>query len=115
MSALVVCAPGESRMWSLDTMLPVVLGSLSGLLLAVQDRSRGQGGGGGDEDGDREAVATEGVQQPQQQQQQQQQQQLLVSALEEALTRVSCKYRSCLPDFRFPPVYAETINRFCAS
>ncbi|CAN0210971.1 unnamed protein product, partial [Ectocarpus sp. 12 AP-2014] len=111
MSALVVHAPGESRMWSLDTMLPVVLGSLSGLLLAVQERSRGQGGGGGDEDGDREAVATEGVQQPQQQQQQE----LLVSALEEALTRVSCKYRSCLPDFRFPPVYAETINRFCAS
>lgn len=54
MSALVVHAPGESRMWSLDTMLPAVLGSLSGLLLAVQDRSREQGGGGGHEDGDRE-------------------------------------------------------------
>lgn len=54
MSALVVCAPGESRMWSLDTMLPVVLGSLSGLLLAVQDRSRELDGGGRDEDGDRE-------------------------------------------------------------
>lgn len=35
-SALMVNAPGESRVWSLDPMLPVVLGSLAGLLLAVQ-------------------------------------------------------------------------------
>lgn len=45
----------------------------------------------------------------------QQQQQQLVSALEKALKQVSTKYRSCLADFRFPPVYAETINRLCAS
>lgn len=51
MSALMVCAPGESKTWSLDTMLPVVLGSLAGLLLAVQQtdgRNGGAGGGGGD-------------------------------------------------------------------
>lgn len=47
MSALMVCAPGESKTWSLDTMLPVVLGSLAGLLLAVQ-QADGRGGGGGD-------------------------------------------------------------------
>lgn len=47
MSALMVRAPGESRIWSLDTMLPVVLGSLAGLLLAVQQPD-GYGGGGGD-------------------------------------------------------------------
>lgn len=35
-SALMVNAPGESRVRSLDPMLPVVLGSLAGLLLAVQ-------------------------------------------------------------------------------
>lgn len=45
MSALMVCAPGESKTWSLDTMLPVVLGSLAGLLLAVQ-QADGRGGGG---------------------------------------------------------------------
>lgn len=44
MSALMVCAPGESKVWSLDTMLPVVLGSLAGLLIAVQ-----QAAGGDDE------------------------------------------------------------------
>lgn len=39
------------------------------------------------------------------------QQQQLVPVLEKALTKVSIKYRKCLPDFRFPPVYADTINR----
>lgn len=46
-----------------------------------------------------------------QQTERQQQQQQLVPVLEKALTEVSIKYRSCLPDFRFPPVYAEIINR----
>lgn len=33
-------APGESRVLSLDAMLPAVLGSLAGLLLAVQPPGR---------------------------------------------------------------------------
>ncbi|CAM9932392.1 unnamed protein product [Scytosiphon promiscuus] len=100
MSALMVRAPGESRVWSLDTMLPVVLGSLAGLLIAVKL-------GGGDDGEEAPAPAPDGS--PQQQQQK------LVSALEKALKEVSTKYRSCLIDFRFPPAYAETINRLCAS
>lgn len=35
-SSLMVHAPGESRVWALDPMLPVVLGSLAGLLLVAQ-------------------------------------------------------------------------------
>ncbi|CAM9422121.1 unnamed protein product [Pylaiella littoralis] len=112
MSALMVRALGESRIWSLDTMLPVVLGSLAGLLLAVQQPD-GYGGGGGD-GGD----GGEQQQQQQQQQDEEEEQQRggrrgreLEAALEKALTEVATKYRSCLPDFRFPPVYAETINR----
>lgn len=53
------------------------------------------------------ADAAEGSQQEEQRQQQRQ----LVPVLEKALKDVSIKYKSCLPDFRFPPVYAETINR----
>ena len=37
-----VSAPGESRGCSLDAMLPVVLGSLAGLLLAFQPSSEGE-------------------------------------------------------------------------
>eukprot|EP00752_Nemacystus_decipiens_P011002 g9776.t1 len=103
MRALMVCAPGESKTWSLDTMLPVVLGSMAGLLLALQ-QAGGRSGGGGGGDGDGETM--EGA--PAEQRQQQQQ---LAPVLEKALTEVSIKYRNCLPDFRFPPVYAETINR----
>lgn len=40
--------------------------------------------------------------------------QTLASSLEKALSEVSSKYRSCLPEVRFPQAYAETINRLCS-
>eukprot|EP00904_Undaria_pinnatifida_P009642 jgi/Undpi1/5808/HiC_scaffold_2.g01082.m1 len=90
-SALMVSAPGESRGCSLDAMLPVVLGSLAGLLLALQPSSEGE-----------EEALPEGPKK------------LAFEAVEKALSAIATRYRSCLPDFRFPPVYAETINKLCA-
>ncbi|CAM9533165.1 unnamed protein product [Ascophyllum nodosum] len=102
-SALMSHAPGESRVL-LDAMLPVVLGSLAGLLLAVRScpaqeaapdaRLGGNGGNYARALAERRTLALE---------------------LEKAVSEVAQKYRGCLEEYSFPPAYAKIINSLCSA
>ncbi|CAM9853194.1 unnamed protein product [Choristocarpus tenellus] len=96
LSTLMVCAPGESPVWSLEPMIPVTLGSLSGLLLAIH--ALGQAS-------DIPRLGGNQLLPPELQG--------LARSLEKALADISRQYRPRLPCFRFPQAYAAVIDEHC--